>query len=787
MNKMEIKKYKNPQIKVTWEDVAENFTNEKLKRVKSYFQEKYNSKNVRIITKTLSIKLKDIKLKSLDVSDNILDPLYQKNLMKDFLKENNSTVDWNMLDRLDNRVNEKINENNQNKVRYNKWFIKKIQFSNFLSFGENNVIDYSTIDGITVIESSPKNFSGKSTLSCDLLLFLFFNTTTKSKTNIEIFNKFTNVDDVKVKGEIVIDGEDYVIERNVNRKLSKSGEYNVTNKLEFFKRKADGTLENLSGEQRRETELFISSAIGTEEDFLSTILTTGYNLEQLIDSKPTARGQILTKFMGLESLKNKEEKAKELYNDWSRKLISNSFNIKQLEIDNNNFNESIINSKNEIEKLNASTNTTTNELENITNKRDKLLTSKNNDIDPKLININPVQVQNEINSLIIKQNSLTEQIKKVNVVEPKKYYSENEHELFNKEKNNSLTEQRVITDSIERDNKILKQFEEGSICPTCKRALENVDHTKEINDLKEKIITSRNLLNELIEKHLSLDEKENVFKNLKNEYELYEKNKLIKARYELEFDQKTHEINLKTTVLKNYESIKKKLEDNKEIDNNLLILKTQIETLNATIRQNISYVEKFKSSIISSNEKIKTNIDLISKIKSEEELIVIFKTYLTIYGKNGISKIILRNMIPLINEELYRLLIDSCYFILEMNINDKNEVEFIMIDTETRVVKPLSAGSGYERTISSLALRSVLTKISTLPKPNIIVMDEVFGKIADENLEMVGEFFKKIKNYFENIILISHNPLIRNWSDNLIMVKKEDNISSIDYITRKNK
>jgi DNA repair exonuclease SbcCD ATPase subunit len=66
-------------------------------------------------------------------------------------------------------------------------------------------------------------------------------------------------------------------------------------------------------------------------------------------------------------------------------------------------------------------------------------------------------------------------------------------------------------------------------------------------------------------------------------------------------------------------------------------------------------------------------------------------------------------------------------------------------------------------------------------------MDEVFGKIADENLEMVGEFFKKIKNYFENIILISHNPLIRNWSDNLIMVKKEENISSIDYITRKNK
>jgi DNA repair exonuclease SbcCD ATPase subunit len=127
-------------------------------------------------------------------------------------------------------------------------------------------------------------------------------------------------------------------------------------------------------------------------------------------------------------------------------------------------------------------------------------------------------------------------------------------------------------------------------------------------------------------------------------------------------------------------------------------------------------------------------------------------------------------------------LVDSCHFILELNINDKNEVEFVMIDTETRVVKPLNSGSGYEKTISSLALRSVLTKISSLPKPNVVVMDEVFGKVADENLEMVGEFFKKIKTYFEHILIISHNPLIRNWTDNLIMIRKDSNVSSIEYV-----
>jgi DNA repair exonuclease SbcCD ATPase subunit len=191
------------------------------------------------------------------------------------------------------------------------------------------------------------------------------------------------------------------------------------------------------------------------------------------------------------------------------------------------------------------------------------------------------------------------------------------------------------------------------------------------------------------------------------------------------------------------------------------------------------------SNVETLRKRVEKNNDTILKIAQEFERERIYKIYLDVFGKNGISKLIMKTMMPLINSELQRLLMDSAYFKLEIRISDKNEVEFVMIDTETRVVKPLNSGSGYERTISSLALRSVLTKISSLPKPNIVVMDEVFGKIADENLEMVGEFFKKIKDYFDHIFVISHNSLIRNWSDNLVMVKKEENVSSIDFITPK--
>ena len=776
--------YDNPFIKVEWEDTPENLTQERIKRVKTYFEKKYNSTNVKLVTKILSNNSKT-KLQSLDASDNILDHQFQKNLIKDFIKENKIDVKWEMVDRLDNRVNGEIDKLNQNKVRYNKWFIKKVEFSNFLSFGENNVINFTDLDGITVIESTPRNFGGKSTSTVDLLMFLFFNSTTKTKTNAEIFNKFTDVDYVKVKGFVTIDGEDYVIERNISRKKSKSGEYTVKNELEFYKISEDGTVNNLSGEQRRETESFITSAIGTEEDFLSTILTTGNNLEELIESKPTARGQILTKFLGLESLKQKEEIAKEIYSDWSKKLISNTNNIVQLDINNKEHQESIDNSEAEIIRLETALIDFDKELKRLESRRDEVLSSRNNDIDRELINTNPTLLEREINDLkSVKKTSQTN-ADSISVIEPSQYYHEDQH----KELRGQMANIQGIDVAYKYEKgdkeKLLKKFEEGTVCPTCNRALDEVDHTDEIEKIKKEIEDIIKAMEQNQIEFDSLKGQSDVFETLKTEFETYERNKLRKERYQLEVEQKQLEIDTKKLRLDNYESNKKKLEDNQKIDAEVIALRTKIETANGDIRQSTTNVERHRGNVITMKGKIEINNELIVKIKSEEELIGVFKIYLTIYGKNGISKVIMKNMIPLINQELYRLLSDSCYFTLELNINDRNELEFLMIDNETRVVKTLNSGSGYEKTISSLALRSVLTKVSSLPKPNIVVMDEVFGKVADDNLEMVGEFFKKIKNYFEHIFVISHNPLIRNWSDNIVMIKKDENVSSIDYVTTK--
>lgn len=773
----------NPFIKVSWEDTPENLTQERIKRVKSYFEKKYNSTNVKVVTKILSND-SNTKLKSLDVSDNLLDPQYQKSLIKDFITDNNIEVKWDMINRLDDKVNGEIDKISENKIRYNKWEIKKIEFSNFLSFGENNVIDFQNLNGITVIESNPRNFGGKTTATVDLLLFLFFGSTTKTKTNIEVFNRFNDSEKLFVKGYLTIDNDEYVITRTYTRKKSKSGEYKVETSLDYSKVNHDGTTLNQSGEQRVQTEKIISTAIGSEEDFLATILTTGNNLEQLIDSKPTARGQILTKFLGLENLKQKEEICKTIFSEWSKKLVSNTNNISDLKNKNEDYITEIETLKNDIVTLETKLTETESKLKKLENERDVTLKSRN-DVDQELIKLNPDTLKFEISELEKKKQQSQNYADEVIVTEPSEYYLEDEHEIVRKEHTRLIVDKQLYEDTIKRNQSLVKQLEEGSICPTCKRALDEVDHTDEINTLKIDIDNTQEKLQQIIDDILSQENKNKQFDNLKKEYDEYERNKLRKAKYELEVDQKNLEIEVKKTKLQYYESNKVKLEENQKIDIQVVNLKTQIDSTNGELRTITTTIERNKNNVKNLEEKIEINNELIKKIKSEEELIFVFKTYLSIYGKNGISKVIMKNMIPLLNQELHRLLVDSCYFTLELNINDKNELEFLMIDNETRVVKSLNSGSGYEKTVSSLAIRSVLTKVSSLPKPNIVVMDEVFGKIADDNLEMVGEFFKKIKNYFEHIFVISHNPLIRNWSDNIIMIKKDDNLSSIEFVNTK--
>jgi DNA repair exonuclease SbcCD ATPase subunit len=278
-----------------------------------------------------------------------------------------------------------------------------------------------------------------------------------------------------------------------------------------------------------------------------------------------------------------------------------------------------------------------------------------------------------------------------------------------------------------------------------------------------------------------LSDKEQGFVKLKKDFDEYERNKLVYEKYQATIENFELKKESLLDKLKRYDDVQDVIKSNEQIESQIIKANLRLEDLKREEQLVQQEITNSRFKITNNLEKINSNNSLIIKISEEQQKEVKYKVYLELFGKNGISKRIMKSMMPLINSELQRLLQDSCYFRLEIRISEKNEVEFWMIDNNTQIEKLMTSGSGYEKTIASLALRAVMAKVCSLPKPNITVFDEVFGKISNDNLEMVYEFFIKIKEYFENILVITHNPMISNWSDNIIKITKTDNISKISH------
>jgi len=772
----------NAQIRVDWKDYVENRTVESINRVKSYFSKKYNvpvnSIKINFIPIVKNSKGKDVEIHD-GLIENIMDISYQRKLFNEWLKRNDIKVDVDRLYKLDDQVNGILKENGVEDYRYRKWYLKNMWIDNFLSYGENNNVDYSNLKGLNIVTSIPENRGGKTSFSVDALLFLFFGKTTKTDTAIEIFNTYSDKNELSVKGLINIDGNDYMIERSITRKSKKAGGYTTASNLDFYRILSDGNKENLEGEQRRETDKLITETIGSYDDFMTTIVATAKNLDDLLETKATERGRLLTKFIGLEVIEQKEEINKKLMGDFKSKMKSNIYNIKDLEHDIEVNKQTIITKKIDIEEYNKQLVLKEGEIKTANQKKDQLLVEKV-EIDNEIKNINPNTLQNEIDTLtkngISKKDDLNKTIIEIESI-GEVIFDEDEYTTLN----DTSIELKLSIGSINKDitsyKTQIKQMKESEFCNLCKQPLKDVDHTEHINqllsniELKETELTNKNVLLEETSKKI------NSLVEIKQKSDKKDKLQLVKERIEIEIDKFRIDLREKKNILKEYEKNINSIEKNRLLDSkilgyNQLISNLTIEkdNLNKNITDSNNIIDRC-------DEDIKEKESLIKTINKETEVLKIFEIYHKMIGKNGISKLVLSSVIPIINYEIQRLLEDVCDFDIELNINDKNEVEFLLINND--VVKNIKTASGLESTLASLALRCVLGRISTLPKPNIIVFDEILGKVANVNLEYVKLFFDRLKEMYEVILFITHNPIAQDWADKIISIEKNNDISSV--------
>jgi len=70
--------------------------------------------------------------------------------------------------------------------------------------------------------------------------------------------------------------------------------------------------------------------------------------------------------------------------------------------------------------------------------------------------------------------------------------------------------------------------------------------------------------------------------------------------------------------------------------------------------------------------------------------------------------------------------------------------------------------------MSSLAIRVALINISSLPKTDMLIIDEGFGSLDETNVELCSRLLESLKKWFKNIIVISHIDAVKDAVDNVL-------------------
>lgn len=773
------------KVVVKWNVHQSNYSRELENSIISLMAKKYNipEKNIRVEINYNTIS--ETGIIENNATQNIHDPKFQQELMKQFININDiKDIDFEEILKIDSQINSLIDYDSYDKSK--KYTIKWVKWSNFLSYGPDNFFDFTKLNGLVLLNGEPANKSGKSTFAYDLLHFLLFGktNTNKAKTLSDLFNNYLpDTNNINVEGCINIDGDDYIIKRNLTRPTKGKKTKTVTNKVEYYKLDENGNESilpenNEAGASTTITSKIIKDALGNESDFDLIISANAKDLDSLITLTETEKGRLLSRWIGLSVIEDKDIKARE---KWNREIsigrYSDMYNSIQLEneiqtlTDENKQSEEII--KTNLKKIEDCDKRIAEHNKN----RDALLLAKPK-IDESLLKIDSTTLQNKINELVeygTRQKAnidyVKQEIEKIGDIT----YSENDFNIANSEYNKLTSMIAVLKTEITNLKKTNIALSESEYCPTCKRKLENIDNSEQINEnnklIEEKIklgIQYKDRIEEL-EKVITDMKQKRINLNTKNQLEL----KL--AAITTDIASKRVEYVEKSQLLKDINKNLDAITINSKLDADINVINVSISS-EESIKRAIERENNLRNEEISKNKEIiSVRNGYLVKIKEERKQEKYWKLYLQMIGKDGISKMVLRNTLPIINNELNRLLNDVCDFNVEIVMNDKNDIDFLLIRDD--IITKLSAASGLEKTQAALALRVVLGNMSKLSRPPFILLDEVLGTVAKENYDDMKKLYDKIVTYYDFILHICHIDLEWYNNGNIVTVKKENNIS----------
>lgn len=461
----------------------------------------------------------------------------------------------------------------------------------------------------------------------------------------------------------------------------------------------------------------------------------------------------------------------DLLNDYDKKLFDNyEINLEKYNNKLDLLNEKINSKEKEINKLSLPPNLES-EITNYKEKQENLLLNIKS-----LLTISTIkQILNKTTTdddLMVNMEDLIKNIKDLGFLEGlfNKSKKSDEYKELNKkikkykEKKNNVKEQLL---SFKNKNKIYKLF-------IIFKQLHDlfIEYDNEYTNLKTELKNINNKIEKIDREHL-------IINKITNYTDLIFKNTTEMAHIKL----KIAKLNLLEPEL---DDLIEKMKYNKQIKEQIKNKTLELSKLSEVQERLLLEIEKLKEQINKFNGQIDTMKRNNKDKKEKEQLMIIYKHYAD--ALKILPFKLLKNIELILEHKINDFLISaSTNFTIKINISDSKIEMFLCRKQFSKSKTIINNCSGFERFITSLAVRLALLEITQLPYINMLAIDEGWSCFDKENIANLDIIFNYLCQKFDFLLIISHMDTIKQHCDEHIMlsINSETNMSKVKYFNKK--
>ena len=768
----------------------------KVKKIESILRKKFNLQEF-IVNKMRDDQLTLNNRKLTSTLIDVQDSETQNKLIEDYLTRHFAVVDKELMGRI-HELNDDLNGriSAEDLSRNVRWKPLVFEFSNMFSYGEGNVIDFDSMNGVHGLFSP--NASGK-TAAFDALMFCLYDKTPRAYKASHIMNNRKNKFECYLRFEI--NGEEYGIKRIGKRKKNRDVKVDV----EFWKFE-NGQKIPLNAEDRRTTNSVIRRYVGTYDDFILTSLSVQNNSALFIDKSQSERKDLLGQFMGInvfdtlyqlamDEMKETRGALKRMgKEDYAQSLVDSQTLIDDLQSEFDAL---------EIEQQVAGFGVAATE-EKITRLYQSRIPLDTGALDIGKLEETKSTLADSLFELSKKSLALGEQKKELTAVSGSQVEileklngvvgryetaQENQHQLQLVD-----SEIKILTSQISRSQLQLDHITTHKFDPTCDFCVENnstlVSQTSQLrDDLTLNQLRVEDLEPQIVGYHAALFDYDEIVADFDSFGSATSKVRLahegilatvasmggLKAKVS---DQKSRLKDVNTKI-KSYHRSVDAIEKNAEIDEKIEEFEQHHNELSNDLRGLNTKIRGVHGKLQVQKSTKRKILEAITEMGDLEQTIQAYEFYVQAVKRDGVPYELISKVIPSIESEVNNILSQITDFTVSLEVDGKNINGRMQYGDDRHW--PLEMSSGMERFISSLAIRVALITVSNLPKPNFLIIDEGLGTLSSENLMSMHQLFAILKNQFDFIIIISHLEAVRDMVDSLMEIQLDNGFSKINY------